>query len=147
MKRMRVTTTRINAATYYPSARLVSTTSVYPLHSVYDKYKYTKLVEDMDSHGWIGRPILVEPFGDGFAAWTGSHRLAAARAAGLSSIPVVIIDVETLLENEGEPPDGKPFSSLATDDESRFDMLVRNGLIDAAQLMGQELQENEEIEQ
>jgi hypothetical protein len=40
-------------------------------------------------------PVVVRQDGDGFELVAGFHRIAAARALGLSSLPVVVRDVET----------------------------------------------------
>jgi hypothetical protein len=45
----------------------------------------------MREHGWLGRPLLVAPVKRGHQALTGSHRLAAAKAAGLGTVPAVVL--------------------------------------------------------
>jgi hypothetical protein len=55
------------------------------------------LVASMQDEGWTGRPLLVIESGSGvFFAWTGSHRIAAARIAGLDSIPCYVLDESQL---------------------------------------------------
>lgn len=63
-----------------------------PPHEVRDERKLARLANSMAADGWIGRPILVLKFGPHYYALTGSHRIAAARIAGLSSIPALTID-------------------------------------------------------
>lgn len=42
--------------------------------------------------GWLGRPLLVMPEEDGLhQALTGSHRYAAAKVVGLSTIPAIVL--------------------------------------------------------
>ena len=63
-----------------------------PPHGVEDKQKLSNLVNSMSKEGWKGRPILAYDVGRGIEALTGSHRIAAARKAGLDEIPVVMVD-------------------------------------------------------
>lgn len=65
-------------------------------HPVTDRAKLAALVASMASGGWDGRPVLAWRCGsDGeVIALTGSHRIAAARAAGLDEIPALIIEAE-----------------------------------------------------
>ncbi len=116
----------------------ITITSINPLHDVNNPNKLASLTADMQVRGWIGRPLLVEIMGDGYQAWTGSHRIAAARAAGLDRIPVLVVDSAAIVEQEGEPADGQPLASLASDDDCKTDMLRRAGLTDAADLMATE---------
>ena len=99
--------------------------SLDPLHEVRDETKLAMLVASMDADGWTGRPLLVQDTGEGwYQAWTGSHRIAAAREAGIDSIPCVVIDNPTL------DPHGS--------DSTRARELSRAGLDAAADLMSQE---------
>ena len=73
---------------------------VEPLHSPNVPALYRDLVRSMKKDGWNGRPLLVIECANGsFVAWTGSHRIAAAREAGLDSIPCYIIP-ELLIETD-----------------------------------------------
>ena len=64
--------------------------SLVPPHCVIDSGKYETLVDDMTINGWIGRPILVVN-GAYKIALSGSHRIAAAQAAGIE-VPVLEIE-------------------------------------------------------
>jgi ParB-like chromosome segregation protein Spo0J len=69
-----------------------------PNHEIRDPRKVAKLATSMRRNGWIGRPIIVvgdESQGD-CRALTGTHRIAAAIAAGLDDIPVYWLDVPTV---------------------------------------------------
>jgi hypothetical protein len=63
--------------------------AVLPPHEITDFEKYESLTKDMQSQGWIGRPLATIPKGKQFQALTGSHRLAAAQEALLDRIPIV----------------------------------------------------------
>lgn len=62
-----------------------------PINDITDRDKYDALVYDFKTKGYNGRPILAVQYGDNdFQALTGSHRILAAREAGID-IPVKII--------------------------------------------------------
>ncbi|MGE0434467.1 MAG: ParB N-terminal domain-containing protein [Planctomycetota bacterium] len=70
-----------------------------PLHDVPESPFLRGMVEDMIADGWQGRPLLAfstDTPAEPFVAWTGSHRIAAAREAGLSAIPCVVLDAGVL---------------------------------------------------
>src|SRR5262249_14224980 len=74
-----------------------------PLHEVRDQAKVDQLTADMKKNGWRGTPLLViEPKSD-YLAWTGTHRLAAATQAGLSSVPCYVIHEQELLKRGFHP--------------------------------------------
>ncbi|MEM3486073.1 MAG: ParB N-terminal domain-containing protein, partial [Candidatus Methanomethyliaceae archaeon] len=60
---------------------------ILPLHGVRNEYKFQYLTEAMRKHGWQGRPVLALRWGNLTQAITGSHRIAAAKKAGVN-IPV-----------------------------------------------------------
>lgn len=62
------------------------------LHSVTDPRKASRLAESMQADGWHGEPLLVVKYGDGYQAWTGTHRLAAAKSAGVD-VPVYVLSL------------------------------------------------------
>ena len=74
----------------------ISPTLIYPPHEVRDEDKYEALVAGMAKGGWSGRPVLAwrATEDDCVRAITGSHRIAAARAAGLETIPVLVIECD-----------------------------------------------------
>jgi ParB-like nuclease family protein len=66
--------------------------SIIPVHEPRDPEISTKIERSMWRSGWLGRPLLVVPEGDGiYQALTGSHRLGAAKVVGLSSIPALVL--------------------------------------------------------
>jgi len=58
-----------------------------PLHELRDKDKYTNLVKSMKKHGWVGDKIVAFDIGQGLQAVNGTHRIHAARQAGID-IPI-----------------------------------------------------------
>ena len=72
----------------------VSIYNVEPPHRANNAEKLQRLTASMEEGGWQGRPLVVLEVADGFAAWTGSHRLQAARDAGLEEVPAVLLDNE-----------------------------------------------------
>ena len=69
----------------------VSASRIEPIHGVRDNEKLNLLVESMEEKGWTGRPIPVYEGIYGKMALTGSHRIAAAKKAGID-IPIYEID-------------------------------------------------------
>lgn len=62
--------------------------NILPVNEITDADKFAALVYDFEHGGYSGRPILAGELGDGqFQALTGSHRIYAAREAGID-IPV-----------------------------------------------------------
>ena len=88
---------------------------VEPPHEVKNQDKYARLVEDMRAGGWQGRPILAYMSGGSMQALTGSHRIAAAREAGLAVVPVVLIE-------DSDFPDAAAFTRL-DEAEDNYDRL------------------------
>ncbi len=62
-----------------------------PVNEITDIEKYNRLVSDMRDNGWRGLPILAYEGPHGMQAVTGSHRILAAREAGIE-IPVSILE-------------------------------------------------------
>ncbi len=98
---------------------------VLPLHELRRPHHFAELVSRMRRHGWQGRPLLVEVLADAkyrmrasghFMNWTGTHRLAAARAAGLTRVPVVFV-------NRGRPMGRLPAATRTTTDPHRYQVL------------------------
>ena len=109
--------------------------SVFPVHKVQDSKKFEAIYRDMVKNGWTGRPILaIENDGAAFAL-TGSHRIAAAKKAGID-IPVIYVD-ETAAQTELR--DGTfLFDNIGAGDDRVADMLREAGDARAADLMEME---------
>jgi len=71
-----------------------------PLHKPTNKRHLDELVESMKEIGWQGRPLLVIRRKSDYVAWTGSHRIAAARKVGLDVVPCYLLDERKLLQHE-----------------------------------------------
>jgi len=89
--------------------RSVDPKIISPLHKIKPSRR-TELRELMQSMatGWQGRPLLVEPalVAGGrysYQAWTGTHRLAAARRLRIRLVPIVIIDTRRWVQRWGRP--------------------------------------------
>jgi ParB-like nuclease domain len=70
-----------------------------PLHGVRNKSLLLSLTTDMNQRGWKGRPLLVIERSrpeTRYLAWTGSHRIAAAREAELASVSCYVIHEDKL---------------------------------------------------
>lgn len=82
----------MNAKRKRSSYRDVNPHDIRPLHPVDRPVALEELVESMQAHGWAGKPLLVIERADGtLQAWTGSHRIQAARDVGLATIPCYIV--------------------------------------------------------
>ena len=108
----------------------------------------------MERDGWQGRALLVSARDGRFFAYTGSHRIAAARAAGLDQVPVVVIEIDearTDDEPDDEPDDDETPApeydaygriELGTDDDDRLESLRAWSLPLSLDLMEQEIAQN-----
>ena len=119
-----------------------------PLHEVRNKTKLEALTKEIEQHGWTGNPVLVEKVGDGYRAWTGTHRLAAAKAAGLDTVPVVFVDTEKVWKALRYKEDISKIIKdglvdATYDDEDRYKLLEEAGDAQAAALMQEEVAMNE----
>lgn len=121
--------------------------SVNPLHGIEDKNKLSDLTSSMQKSGWQGRPLLVEPRGDGYQGVTGSHRTVAAQRSK-TDIPIVEIDQSKwnkFLATEGTKPESfTDYLGSAADDTDRVRLLDKIGDKRAADLMRREISENEQ---
>ena len=82
--------------------------NITPLHRVKKRRKHhlRELVRRLRESGWQGRPLLVERIGrNRYQAWTGTHRLAAARRLRMRRVPVVVIDSQKWIRRWGPPDD------------------------------------------
>lgn len=125
--------------------------NIEPLHEVRDAGKLEALVASMERDGWQGRPLLVSARDGRFFAYTGSHRIAAARAAGLDRVPVVIIEIdETRTDDEPDDDDEIPAPEydaygrieLGSDDDDRLEALRAWSLPMSLGLIEQEVAQN-----
>jgi hypothetical protein len=79
-----------------------------PVNRAFNEEHKQRLAADMKEHGWRGRGILVEeskrfPHPE-FYAWTGSHRIEAAKLAGLATVPCHVITAEEAMAAFGKNP-------------------------------------------
>lgn len=86
-------------ALYHPSV-------LDPPHPVDDDELVDELTASMRKDGWKGRPLLaarhppLPGLEHALVCQTGSHRLVAAKAAGIEVVPVVVVDCREDLESE-----------------------------------------------
>jgi hypothetical protein len=81
---------------------LLSAKRIEPINGVRKPELFQSLVNDFSDGGWKGRPIVVVDGGDhDYRALTGSHRILAARAAGIE-VPSVIVPEKKLDINLGD---------------------------------------------
>lgn len=99
---------------------------VRPPHEATSVRKLRTFSSSMLTRGWIGRPLVAVPAVTGLQALTGSHRLAAARKAGMKEIPVYVIDTA------GRPVD------VPGDDRTWLGLVARLGDPEATEIMRQE---------
>jgi len=92
---------------------------IHPPHGAQLPRQFNELVEDMAANGWKGRPLLVIRCVSGkFQAWTGSHRIAAARKAGLQEVPCYVVMEKVLLRHDVD-------ATWPVDDDERL-KIIRN---------------------
>lgn len=73
----------------------ISPSVIRPVHEPRDPELFARIERSMRKSGWLGRPILVIPGNDRtYQALTGSHRLAAALAVKLTTVPALVLPVE-----------------------------------------------------
>ena len=103
-----------------------------PLNRVTSSSKYHYLINEFEDNGYNGRNVvLVENGNDGYQALTGSHRILAAREAGVD-VPSVVIpmseEIQPLLDATGDEERARIADELYEDGiipkEAR-DLLVR----------------------
>ena len=127
-----------------------------PLNPVMDEDKFDRLRsdfnydEDAGTIEWKGRPLLVQPSGDGWSALTGSHRIHAAESFDDQDVRVPVLKIEP--DEHDLEVDGVPLWDAlesATDDENRSYILQKYAdehpvLQEAADLMKYEIAANEQ---
>jgi len=110
------------------------------------------IVKSMRSHGWVGRRLLVEEVNNygyrEYYAWTGSHRIEAAKRAGLNKIPCRVItkeEADVAFQSAGYDQNG--FSCWRQAVTAEHGMLDKNrlvglesaGLAEAAEMLREEI--------
>jgi hypothetical protein len=106
------------------------------IHSANNASKLKAITENMAANGWQGRPILAWDTGNGSLALTGSHRIAAARAAGIE-VPTVYVDAAKMEKYAAKT--GKTVDDIiGAGDDHVHEMLRAAGDKRAAYLMGLE---------
>ena len=103
-----------------------------PLHEVRNRSALNELVTDMKENGWQGRPLLVIRRKSEYLAWTGSHRIEAARKAGLTSVPCHVVLESKLIRH------GFDASWGHVDDTDRLKAISKIGDEVALHIMWQE---------
>lgn len=129
------------------ASAVLSPDQIKPLHDVRNQEKHAELVARLKKDGWVGRPILVEESNGRYYAWSGTHRLAAATAAGID-VPVAFIDsdkVRTYLEENNYPMDvvQSALVDATIDDDDRYKLLLEAGDYTGASMMNEELLSND----
>ncbi len=124
----------------FEDVELFDPNNIEPPHEVRDDKKLDSLVHRMEEEGWVGRPILMYDTGQANQALTGSHRIAAARKAGIE-IPILKVD-EDVLNYEDE--NGDTISEIVYRDADEIaEFLKKAGDNDASELMELEHEEQE----
>ena len=115
-------------------SELAEVKRITPPHEVRDTEKLDALVASMKKNGWQGRPILAFDVGNGLEALTGTHRLAAAKQAGIEDVPVLKIS-----DDIGNYADeyGRSIRDIS-DEEDVLEYLKNFGDKDAFKLMRME---------
>lgn len=115
-----------------------------------DQARVATLAASLRNVGWIGPEILVEETEHGFVAWTGSHRLAAAKIAGVSVRCLVLGKTEARSAFEATYSRGyhRSWRDAVTDAEGPFDQdrlraLRRVGLEEMADHLAEEVRRQE----
>lgn len=117
-------------------------------HPVYRKAQVRVLTRSMRLHGWKGRSLVGEALQCGdLQAWTGSHRVPAARRARLTSIPVRLVDRAAIGKALGVDPttiDGALLHHLPPNwyDDDRAAFLKKIGDELGASALATEVEEN-----
>ena len=131
---------------------------LHPVHGAHIEALFQELAESLRG-GWDGRPLLVEeadlPGPTRYHAWTGSHRIAAAKELDLERVPCSVISREIaweVMRKHGYDVPG--YSSLRDAvqgldgqlDSHKLAALEKCGLDDAAELMRAEIEDNRRSE-
>lgn len=103
---------------------------IVPPHEVRDVAKLAALEADMRVRGWCGRPLAAVYDGNAYHALTGSHRYAAAVAAGVA-VPVLYLDCREHVHDADEDEDCAVCRLLSADDDESRAAIAGEGEIDA----------------
>lgn len=103
-----------------------------PLHAARYRKHVRELAHDMRRNGWQGRPLLVIERDNDYLAWTGSHRIAAAKEAGIRQIPCYSLSESKLIALGFEADWGH------VEDRDRLEILRKVGDENAISIMWQE---------
>lgn len=104
-------------------------------HGVRNPEKAQEIAESMKRVGWKGRPLLVVKDGDREIAWTGTHRLEAAKRAGLSRDQVPTLEVSGAKLRDA----GYDVEALTKQGKKeRIEALRKSGQEDAARILEEE---------
>jgi hypothetical protein len=114
------------------STEKISPSKIEPVNEVQDKEKLKQLVSSMKKEGWKGRPIAVLSYGDQYQALTGSHRIFAARKAGIK-VPVVVIPDRAAIGNRN-------LAAGVIDPNSIAETVRKNGRSDLADLIEEDVE-------
>ena len=125
---------------------------LHAVNSPFNQDHLAKLTESMKRDGWMGRRLLVEELRDGdrvrYYAWTGSHRIEAAKAARLAAIPCRVMthkECDAAFSSAGYDLNGfDSWCGAVTSAKGRLDKhrlagLEQAGLHEAAAMLREEL--------
>jgi ParB-like chromosome segregation protein Spo0J len=115
-----------------PMSESIEIAFITPLHEPRLDRLLQELTDDMKENGWRGRPLLVIEHAEDYLAWTGSHRIAAAEIAGLTSIPCYVLPESKLIAHGYDAERGH------VEDYERLAILKKVGDEIALHLMWQE---------
>ncbi len=85
----------------FSKIKSIDPSRIEPINPITDRDKYKALVLDMKKNGWRGRELLVIEDGESYRALTGSHRIYAAREAGINA-KVRIINSSRITQDQIE---------------------------------------------
>jgi hypothetical protein len=127
------------------SRRHVDPHHITPLHVLKSSREHhlRELMVRLRTEGWQGRPLVVEDTSPHrYQAWTGTHRLAAARRVNLHRVPVVLIDKDKWIRRWGRPRKGRLFVDEVGSDMDKYVALLEAGDLVAARVLHQEIELN-----
>lgn len=111
---------------------------IVPVNEVTDRRKYRYLTEQFSENGWDGRPVVVIDTGNGYTALTGSHRVAAARAA-MIDVPAVVLeysdelsDLVNAIDDEDRTREAKLLYEAGIIHKDVYDLIAREDELNVA---------------